>query len=204
MSIATPNRGKLFAEATDKRCALHCERLAKSILTFVQDHGFDGVEIDWKSSPEHTNHLKILLRAIKQSFLDHRYILAVAQRPEDPVDPEIPSIADLVLLRAWRESPPFRREKLALHPAPLKYVVRLTNKWIDRIPREYRSKIVLGLPIFGQGYTLRFGNLTDVGAPVIGPGADDVYAEQKYGRLAYYEVNVPKYYLLLSKRQIYG
>ncbi|XP_076244080.1 putative chitinase 10 [Calliopsis andreniformis] len=188
VSIAVPNRGKLFDEAVKNHCSLHCERLAKSILSFLRDHDLDGVEIDWEGSSEHSSDLKLLLKAIKKSFAGNDYVLAVTQRPEDPVDPEIPSVVDLVLLRAWRESPQFRREKLALHPAPLKYVARVTNRWIDWIPRELRSKIVLGLPIFGQGYTLKFGNSTDVGAPIIGPGMDDVYAKQKYGRLAYYEV----------------
>lgn len=179
---------------TKHRCTLHCEKLAKSILSFLERHDFDGVEIDWESSSEHSNDLKLLLKAIRRSFVGGDYILAVAQRPEDPADQEVTSITDLVLLRAWRESPPPRREKLALHPAPLKYVSRTTSKWIDRIPREHRSKVVLGLPILGQGYTLKFGNFTDVGAPVVGPGTDDAYASQKNGRIAYYEVKIGSLY----------
>nr|XP_031849252.1 probable chitinase 10 [Nomia melanderi] len=188
VSIAPANRGKLFAEVVKGNCALHCERLAKSILRFLENHGFDGVEIDWESSSENANGLKSLLRALRNTLAAHRYILAVAQRPADPVDPEIVSAVDLLLFRAWRDSPLHRREKLALHPAPLNYVFRVTNKWLDRIPRDQKSKVILGLPAFGQGYTLQFGNLTDAGAPIVGPGNEDIYTKQSNGRLAYYEV----------------
>nr|XP_012154543.1 PREDICTED: probable chitinase 3 isoform X2 [Megachile rotundata] len=188
VSISTPNRGKLFTEITKNHCTLRCERLAKSIVTFLQDYDFDGVEIDWENSAEHSNDLKLLLKTLRKFLEEHEYILAVAQRPEDPVDREITSVADLVLLRAWRESPAFRREKLALHPAPLKYIVRATNRWLQRVPQEHRSKIILGIPLFGQGYTLKFGNFTDAGAPIVGPGIEGVYNKQQNGRMAYYEI----------------
>lgn len=203
VSITAPNRGKLFSEVTKNHCTLHCEKFGKSILSFLEAHDFDGVEIDWDGSPDRIDDLKLLLRTIKKLFADREYILAVVQKPDDPVDRQITSAADLVLLKAWRDNPAFRREKLALHPAPLKYVARAMNKWIDQIPTEHRSKIVLGLPVFGQGYTLKFGNFTDTGAPIIGPGIEDVYTKQKNGRMAYYVViinscNLPKkdYYKL--------
>lgn len=190
VSISVPNRGKLFSELTKNYCALHCEKFAKSIINFLQTHDFDGVEIDWEGSANHSNDFKLLLRTIRKLFVDQQYVLAVVQRPEDPVDLEISSVADLLLLRAWRDSPAFRREKLALHLAPLKYVARMTNKWIDRVPREHRSKIVLGLSVFGQGYTLKFENFTNAGAPIVGPGIENTHDKQKNGRMAYYEVIV--------------
>lgn len=184
ISISVSSRGKLFSDLTKS----YCEKFAKSIVNFLQTHDFDGVEIDWEGSANHSNDLKLLLRTIRKFFVDQEYVLAVVQRPEDPVDQEISSVADLLLLRAWRDNPTFRREKLALHPAPLKYVARVTNKWIDRVPREHRSKIVLGLSVFGQGYTLKFENYTDAGAPIIGPGIENTYDKQKNGRMSYYEI----------------
>ena len=158
-------------------------------MSFLQAHDFDGVEIDWDGPPDRSYDLKLLLETIRKHLADREYILAVVQKPDDPVDQEIVSVADLVTLRAWRDSPAFRREKLALHPAPLNYVARVTNKWADRVPMEHRSRIVLGLPVFGQGYTLKFGNLTDAGAPVIGPATDHVRDKQNSGTMAYYEVH---------------
>ncbi|CAK9798859.1 Probable chitinase 10 [Anthophora quadrimaculata] len=188
ISIAVPNRGKLFSELTKNRCTLHCEQFARSLLSFLQTHDFDGVEIDWEGSGEHSEDLKILLKEIKKSLANNEYILAVAQRPDDTVDREVCSTVDLVLLRAWRDVPTYRREKLALHPAPLNYVARVTNKWIERIPREHRSKMILGLPVFGQRYTLKFGNRTDLGAPTIESGIEDDHSKQRNGRVAYYEI----------------
>lgn len=146
VSISAPNRGKLFSELTKNRCAAHCERFAESLLSFIEAHDLDGAEIDWETSSERPNDLKLLLTTIRRIFGEREYVLAVAQRPDDSVDREITATADLVILRAWRESPAFRREKLALHPAPFKYVVRVTNRWLDRVPREHRSKIILGVP----------------------------------------------------------
>ncbi|XP_078046537.1 putative chitinase 10 [Augochlora pura] len=188
VSISSANREKLFSQVVKDRCTLHCEKLTESILKFLVDRDLDGVAIDWENSSEDPNGLELLLRIIKKSLSSRGYILAVVQRLEDPINSEISFIADLIILRAWRESPPHRREKLALHSAPLNYVARLTNKWIDRIPHNHRSKIILGLPVFGQGYTLKFGNFTDTGAPIIGPGNQDVYANLSNGKLAYYEV----------------
>lgn len=187
VSITAQDQGKSFSELTRNRCTLHCEKFAKSVLKFLQAHSFDGIEIDWGSSTDRSSDLKLLLKTIKRSFANQEYILAVAQRPGDSVDVEISSVVDLVLLKAWRENPVFRREKLAFHPAPLKYIILATNKWIDRIPREHRTKIVLELPIFGHRYTLKFGNFTDAGAPVIDPNIEDVYSKQKSGKMAYYE-----------------
>lgn len=187
ISIAPPNRGQLFAEIVQRDCAQHCDKLVQSILGFLETYRFDGIEIDWPSAAEHWSDFKLLLRKVAAPLSKKGYTLAVVVRPEDPVDREIASIVDLILLRSWREILQ-SREILALHPAPLSFVARNVNKWIEHVGTEHTSKIVLGLPIFGQGYTLRFDNFTDVGAPVLGPGRESVYTKQKDGTLAYYEV----------------
>jgi len=129
------------------------------------------------------------------------YTLAVALRPEDPVDPELLSIVDLLILRSWRDMPFCQdgsckvkneiMEKIALHPGPLSFVAQNMSDWVRQVSVEQRSKIVLALPIFGQGYTLKYDNLSDTGAPILGPGREGDYTKQQDGKLAYYEV---KYY----------
>lgn len=187
ISIAPANR--LFAEVVRRNCAVHCNDLVLSILNFLEEYRFDGVEIDWPSSAAHWPSFKVLLKKLAKPLADGGYTLAVAVRPTDPVDPEIASIVDLIFLRSWRDIADQGKEKVALHLAPLNFVARNTNKWVEQIgSTRLTSKIILGLPIFGQGYTLKYGNFTDAGAPAAGPGAEGAYTKHGDGRLAYYEV----------------
>jgi len=126
----------------------------------------------------------------------------VALGSDDLLDPELASIVDLITLRSWRDFPTCQNynnceetKQFALHPGPLSFVARNVSEWINRIDIEQRSKIILGLPIFGQGYTLQFSNRTNVGAPILGPGKEGVYTKRQDGRLAYYEV---RYFVLIK------
>lgn len=201
ISIAPPHRGQVLAEVVRRNCSVHCDHLVLSILKFLEEYRFDGVEIDWPSSTEYWPSFKLLLKKIHKPLAEEGYTLAVAMRPTDPVDPEIASIVDLIFLKSWRDVDQ-GREKVALHPAPLNFVARNTNKWIEQVSTRRTSKIVLGLPIFGQGYTLKYSNFTDAGAPVIGPGKAGKYTKHGDGRLAYYEVrcrrNEPLHVKLVS------
>lgn len=170
--------------------------LISSILEFLEEYRFDGIELDWPTAAADWSHFKTLLRLIGTPLAKKGYTFAVALRPGDLVDPELASIVDLMILRSWRDFPPLcegdpdceRADRVALHPSPLSYVARNTNEWIRRVGVAQRSKIVLALPVFGQGYTLQFGNLTDAGAPVSAPGREGPYTKRWDGKLAYYEV----------------
>lgn len=175
----------------------------KSILEFLEEYPFDGIELDWPTAAEDWQSFKNMLKVISALLAGKGYILAVALRPEDPVDPELLSIVDLIILRSWRDTPFCKdnsvickkrneiMEKIALHPGLLSFVAQNMSEWVRQVSIDQRSKIVLALPIFGQGYTLKYDNLTDTGAPVLGPGREGDYTKQQDGKLAYYEV---KYY----------
>jgi len=172
--------------------------LVSSILDFLEEYHFDGIELDWPTAAEDWSHLKTLLKLIGAPLAKKGYTFAVALSPEDPVDPELASIVDLIILRSWRDFPLAcqndpdceRMDRFALHPSPLSFVARNTSEWIKRVRIGQRSKIVLALPVFGQGYTLRFDNLTNAGAPVLGPGAEGSYTKRQDGKLSYYEVSL--------------
>lgn len=190
ISVA-PSPG-LFAEVARQGCALYCEQLARSVLGFLAEYRFDGVEIDWPDAVERWTDFKLVLRAIGAPLARAGYTLALSIGAENPADREIASIVDLIVLRSWRDGlgrGDREGESLAaLHPAPLTYVARNVERWIVRVGAEETSKIILSVPIFGQGYTLKFSNATDAGASVIGPGREGPYTKRKDGRLAYYEV----------------
>lgn len=168
------------------------EKISQSILNFIHQQDFDGVLIDWHIGDAwQTNamtELKIFSKILKKNLADEELFSAIALHAEDRVHRETISNFDLVILKPWRNDLNLRRDKFALHPAPLKTVIRAVNKWFERTGMEQASKTVLGLPIFGDGYTLKFGNFTDAGAPILGPGIPGPYTGASNGRLAYYEV----------------
>lgn len=50
-----------------------------------------------------------------------------------------------------------------------------------------KSKLLVGIPLYGQAYRLSSENLTSLGDPATGPGAAGEFTKQP-GMLAYYEV----------------
>ncbi|XP_020293834.1 probable chitinase 3 isoform X2 [Pseudomyrmex gracilis] len=166
--------------------------LLRSILEFLDEYRFDGIELDSPTAGENWSAFKTLLKRIGISLAKKGYVFAVSLNPEDPVDSELPSIVDLITLKTWRELSTCRNcestTKFALHPGPLSFVAHKTSEWIAQISAEQKSKIVLALPIFGQGYILKYANLTNAGAPVLGPGKEGVYTKRQDGKLAYFEV----------------
>lgn len=167
--------------------------LRESILKFLEEYRFDGIELDWPTAAQDWPQFKILLKLIGAPLAKKGYTLAVALKPEDPVDPELVSIVDLIILKSWRDVYPAcpsckRTEQLVLHPGPLSFIVQNASKWVEQVSTEQRSKIVLAIPIFGQGYTLKFGNVTDIGASAQKLGKEGAYTKWRDGKLAYYEV----------------
>ncbi|XP_023290069.1 probable chitinase 10 [Orussus abietinus] len=177
ISIGSPDRGRLFRELV--QCPDCRRRFLASTLDFLKRHDFDGVEIDWEGAS--TSMLKTLLGDIYEPLAQKGYLVTVAIRPEDSVDPEVASMADLLLLRAWRSG----NENLALHPAPLDFVSDLVKKWTDAGVEA--RKLILGVPLFGRSYTLKFGNATRAGSPTSGPGLEGPYTKRR-GALAYFEI----------------
>lgn len=138
------------------------------------------MEIDWENRSN--AELRMLLRKLYKPLKNEGYILALSTRPEDTVDPEIASLTDFMLFKAWRST---ENAAIAYHPAPLSVVSNFINQWIIRgvEPR----KIILGIPLFGKSFTLKFSNSTVAGSPVVGPGHEGTYTNHR-GTLAYYEV----------------
>lgn len=171
--------------------------LRESILKFLEEYRFDGIELDWSTAAQDWPQFKTLLKLISVPLAKKGYTLAVALKPEDPVDSELVSIVDLIILKSWRDVQPAcssceGTEHPVLHPGPLSFIVQNVSKWVEQVGIEQRSKIVLAIPIFGQGYTLKFNNLTKVGAPTQKLGKEGPYTKWRDGKLAYYEV---KYYI---------
>lgn len=173
----SPDHGRLFEELTrGYRC---CEKFGQSILDFLEKYEFDGIELDWEFASN--AQLKRLLSSIYDTLSSRGFIVTLALRPNNPPDRELADLADLLFVQAWRTP----KEKFAAHPAPLKFAVSTTKRWIDA--RIDPSKIILGVPIFGLSYTLAYKNYTSAGSPVSGLGLEGPYTKH-CGSLAYYEI----------------
>ena len=60
------------------------------------------------------------------------------------------------------------------------------NAWISAGASP--SKIIMGIPVYGQSYTLANPKKNDVGSPTIGPGKAGKYTQQA-GFYSYFEVS---------------
>ena len=179
ISISSLNNGRIYQKLFSDYD--HTRNFANSVLDFVKKHDFDGVEIDWENRSN--VELKILLRELYTPLKNEGYILALATRPEDLVDPEIALMSDFLFFRAWKNT---QNEEFAFHPAPLKFVSNFVKKWISQGVDSH--KIILVIPLFGRSFTMKFGNATTAGSPVAAPGLAGSYTNHR-GTLAYYEVH---------------
>ena len=148
-------------------------------MDFIDKYDFDGIEIDWDGATN--DQLKRLLEPIYETLSSRGLIIALALKPNNLPDVELSKMADLLFIHAWRES----KAKFAIHPAPLNFAMAVTKRWMDM--QIDTRKIILGVPLFGLSYTLKYHNSTNVGAPISGPGLEGHYTKHR-GTLAYYEI----------------
>ncbi|XP_043267881.1 probable chitinase 10 [Venturia canescens] len=177
LSIAIPDNRQLFNELTKSWISL--KKFSQSILNFVEKNKFDGIAIEWNHKS--MDRFKGLTRVIYESLSPKGKLVAMSLGPKVLADPKLAEMSDFLILNSWRAS----NTRTALHPAPLNFAISATNKWIDAGVSE--KKIVLGVPLFGASYTLKFKNSTDLGAPVLGPGIEGEYTKNP-GSMAYYEI----------------
>lgn len=181
ISITSPDTGRLFRELVHgEQC---CQNFVRSILNFLALYNFDGIEIDWEAASN--AEMRMLLRELYEPMKERDLTIVVAIRPNDPVDPEIAEMSDLLIFRSWHN----HQSNYAMHPAPITFVENMVDKWINS--GVEKNKIILGIPLFGNSYTLKLRNSTEAGSPITGPGLPGRYTGRR-GTLAYYEVYLTK------------
>lgn len=182
----------------------------KYAVKFLKEHDFDGLEIDWeypKCWQIDCNRGPVsdkigflsLLRELRETFWKHDLLLSAAVSPSrEIIDqayevPELFSYVDWVSLMAYDYHGYW--EGKADHIAPL--FSQLNNKldyfnvdasvsyWLEKgAPPE---KIILGLPFYGQSFTLKNVTSSKIGSKVIGPGHPGRHTRVP-GFLAFYEI----------------
>ncbi|KAI5750701.1 hypothetical protein M8J77_000551 [Diaphorina citri] len=186
------------------------KKFIKSVLTFLRRFDFAGLHFDWNypvcwqadCSKQHKadkgNFVK-LIQELKAEFDKHDYIIAVGisgYKEILEVAYDFPALNDHVEFMslmsydyhgAWEGitglvSPLNSRPG---EPYP-NYNINTALKLIDELGGDKR-KIVIGVPFYGQSYTLKLDKEHGLGAETDGPGLAGEYTQQP-GMLAYYEI----------------
>ncbi|ETN57952.1 brain chitinase and chia [Anopheles darlingi] len=181
---------------------------ARNARSFCQEHGFDGVDIDWEfpghhdgdTSNDKTN-FALLLQELAAELHQHGLLLTAAVAASEPIASiayDIPATVahlDYALLMAydfngaWND---FTGHNAPLFAGPsdqndfqrMLNVEHSVNYWLGQ--GAPANKLVLGVPTYGRSFTLANPQDNGLRAPSVGPGNEGPYTEQP-GHLAYYE-----------------
>ncbi|KAL7735678.1 hypothetical protein ACLKA6_002556 [Drosophila palustris] len=154
-----------------------------SLINLLYKNGLQGVQINWKfpahhgSQPEDQKNFVTFLHELKIILQEHKFLLlvAVSARLDDATlaaydIPKITKYADFVTLLVHDHQDPYRRR--LSYNAPLsgdktRSVESCVHHWVEH--SESPSKLLLGVPLFAQSYTMDSSN-TSVGSSSKGPG----------------------------------
>ncbi|KAJ8920078.1 hypothetical protein NQ315_011732 [Exocentrus adspersus] len=189
--------------------ARHRRDFIRSAISFLKQYDFDGIDIHWQypgaeelgGRVTDKEFLTLFLEELSEIFKERGWLLVVSAsasrfRIEDGFNPStLGDVVDFVNVQAYdfhRDRDPVADHHSNLYARPhdnglnlflsVDYAVKF---WLKKgLPA---SKIVLGVPFFGRSFTLQFPNVTEVGAPIKGPGKEGFYTLNP-GILAYFEI----------------
>ncbi|XP_067620317.1 probable chitinase 10 [Eurosta solidaginis] len=185
-------------------------RFIQSVLAFVEKYGFEGLDLDWeypvcwqvdckKGSPAEKQGFASLVRELSEAFKPYGYLLSAAVSPSKMVIDagyDVPKLAryfDWIAVMTYDFHGHW--DKQTGHVAPLYYVDGDINKyfngnysvnyWLQKgTPRE---KLIMGMPLYGQSFTLTDVKQCGLNSKSTGPGEAGAFTRAA-GFLAYYEI----------------
>ncbi|XP_030556134.1 probable chitinase 10 [Drosophila novamexicana] len=185
-------------------------RFIESILVFVEKYGFEGLDLDWeypvcwqvdcaKGSPAEKQGFAALVRELSDAFRPRGLLLSAAVSPSKTVIDAGYDVPQLARYFDWIAVMTYdfhgHWDKQTGHVAPLYYVEGDTNPyfngnysihyWLDQGTPP--SKLIMGMPLYGQSFTLANQNARSLNDKSIGPGQAGTYTRAG-GFLAYYEI----------------
>lgn len=185
-------------------------RFVEEAIKFIEKYGFEGLDLDWeypvcwqvdcdKGYPDEKDGFTELVRELSDEFKPRGWLLSAAVSPSKKVIdagydvPEISKYFDWIAVMTYDFHGHW--DKQTGHVAPLYYYPGDTydyfnanfsiNYWIEKGAPP--SKLVMGMPLYGQAFTLEKASDNDVNSKITGPGTAGKYTRAA-GFLAYYEI----------------
>ncbi|XP_069120691.1 uncharacterized protein [Argopecten irradians] len=188
---------------------------ATSTVTFLRKRFFDGLDIDWEfpgsqgGSPSDKDNLSFLLKEVSTVFEKEerapardRLILSIAvPASEDKISngfkvPDVSRYCDIINVMtynyhgSWENTIGHHSALFKRNVDTTEYQSKLNVAWtmnyLIRMGAQ-ASKLIVGFPQYGRGYTLADSNKNAIGDLATGGSVSGTYTKEA-GFLAYYEI----------------
>lgn len=191
------------------RSAAARERFIRHVMDFIEKYGFDGLDLDWeypvcwqvdckKGTPDEKQGFTDLVRELSKAFKPKGLLLSAAVSPNKKVIdagydvPELSRYFDWIAVMAYDYHGQW--DKHTGHVAPMYDHPEGTATFNSNFSINYwlesgadRKKIIMGMPMYGQSFSLAQTNDNQLNAPTYG-GGEAGEATRARGFLAYYEI----------------
>ncbi|PNF16877.1 putative chitinase 10 [Cryptotermes secundus] len=182
----------------------------RTVLEFIEKYGFDGLDLDWEypkcwqvdcnAGPDSDKEgFAALVQELSSAFKPKGLLLSSAVSPSKVVIDVGYDVPKLTKYFDWISVMTYdfhgHWDKQTGHVAPLYYYPGDTydyfnanfsiNYWLEK--GADRKKIIMGMPMYGQSFTLADANKNGLNAKTYGPGQAGEFTRAG-GFLAYYEI----------------
>ncbi|KAH8400517.1 hypothetical protein KR222_002936, partial [Zaprionus bogoriensis] len=185
------------------------ERFIRHVMEFIEKYGFDGLDLDWeypvcwqvdckKGTPDEKQGFTDLVRELSKAFKPKGLLLSAAVSPNKKVIdagydvPELSRYFDWIAVMAYDYHGQW--DKHTGHVAPMYDHPEGTDTFNANYSINYwlssgadRKKIVMGMPMYGQSFSLAQASDHQLNAPTYG-GGEAGEATRARGFLSYYEI----------------
>ncbi|XP_037913621.1 probable chitinase 10 [Hermetia illucens] len=185
-------------------------RFVRQAVEFIEKYGFEGLDLDWeypvcwqtecnKGFPDEKEGFTALVRELSQAFKPKGLLLSTAVSPSKKIIdagydvPELSKYFDWIAVMTYDFHGQW--DKKTGHVAPIFYHPEddfdyfnsnfSLHYWIEKGAPS--RKIVMGMPLYGQSFSLADPKVNGLNAPAPGPGQAGEYTRAA-GFLAYYEI----------------
>ncbi|KAI9586702.1 probable chitinase 10 [Glossina fuscipes] len=184
------------------------KRFIESVLKFIERYGFEGLDLDWeypvcwqvdcsKGSEREKASFTALVRELHEAFKSRSLLLSAAVSPSKMVIDAGYDVSSLAHYFDWISIMTYdfhgHWDKKTGHVAPL-YSVLGDNDYNSNFSVNYwiakgapSQKLVMGIPLYGQAFTLAEDSKCSLKNKTLGPGRAGLYTRSR-GFLSYYEI----------------